>query len=228
MDSWKVLIADPSEDFRDALAGALDPRFRVLHCGRGDEALGLILRERPDLLILELSLPGLDGIGLLRQLDEPPRTLVVTNLNTLFVQAALVELRIQYALLKTCSMTTIAQRALELMEMDRTTALSRQACTMLESLGLPCGRQGFQHLLTGLPLLTADRDQRLGKELYRQIARQSNASVTGVEKAIRDTIQAGWENGDPQVWQRFFPGCTRCPKNKEFLFHIADLLRRSA
>lgn len=228
MEPWKVLIADPSEDFRAALTRELEGTFQVFTCARGDDALALVRREKPDVLILELALPGLDGIGLLRQLKEKPRILVATDLNTPFVCGALVELGIQYALMKPCPVSTVAERALDLMRIDRSGPLNRSTCQLLEQLGLPSSRQGFQHLLTGLPLLTMDRDQRLGKELYRQIAQLDGVTAGSVEKTIREAIQIGWDNGDPQVWQQFFPGCTRCPKSKEFLFRLADVLRRSA
>lgn len=229
MPRWKVLIADPEESFRDALARALEPDFQVLTCIRGDEALALIRQENPDVLILELSLPGLDGLGLLRSLDRKPQILVVSDfLDSPFIRGSLAQLGIQYALRKPCPIRTVAERASDLIAMEQNLALSRSAYELLDSLGLPCGRQGFQLLLTGLPLLAADRDQRLSKELYQQIALRCNTTGTSVEKAIRDTIRSGWESGNPEVWQRCFPGSSRCPRNKEFLFRMADILRRGA
>ena len=229
MRSRKVLIADPDEVFRTALTKALEPEFTVCSCSRGDEALDQIRQEMPDVLVLELSLPGLDGIGLLRRLEQRPQILVVSDyLNTDFVRGCLLQLGIQYALLKPCLIGTVAERVRDFVAVNQNLPLSRSAYELLESLGLPCGREGFQHLLTGLPILASDRDQRLSKELYQQIALQNRATPTSVEKAIRDTIRSGWETGDPESWQKCFPGYTRCPRNKEFLFHLADILRRGA
>src|SRR5579863_400700 len=39
----------------------------------GDEALALCERERPDALMLDLAMPGLDGLGVLRALQQPGR-----------------------------------------------------------------------------------------------------------------------------------------------------------
>ena len=229
MYSWKALIVDPSEEFRTALTRALEPDFLVTSCGSGDEALSYIRRDMPDVLILELSLPGLDGIGLLRQLERKPQILVVSEcLDTVFVQNSLLQLGIQYALRKPCQIRTVAERAADLIAMRQNLPLSLSAYELLEKLGLPCSREGFQHLLTGLPILVSDRDQRLGKELYQQISQQNRATPASVEKAIRDTIRSGWESGNSELWQEYFPGYTRCPKNKEFLFRLADILRRGA
>ena len=45
------------------------------------------------------------------------------------------------------------------------------------------------------------------------------------EKAIRETVRRGWQEGNRREWNRCFPGIVRCPSNREFLFRIADLLR---
>lgn len=225
MEGRKVLIADPSEDFRHALTQMLLPDFQVRCCSRGDRALELAREWVPDVLVLELSLPGLDGIGLLRQLKLMPAVLVVTDLNTPFVRSVLEELGVQYAMLRTCAVQTVADRVHELSRLCIGQSRDSGAVQLLSHLGVPNSRQGFQHMLTGLPDLVRQRDQRLSKELYQIIASRSSATSASVEKAIRDAIRAGWDTGDRSVWQQYFPGCTRCPRNKEFLFRIADLLR---
>lgn len=228
MEMPKILIVDPSEEFRSALTAALDPSLQVFNCTRGDEALPLIRQLQPDVLVLELQLQGLDGIGLLRKLDRIPRTLIVTALASPYVLGSLEQLQVQYVLLKSCPISVAAERVLELARMQEAPALPQQEAhtlALLDSLGLPGTRQGFQHMLTGIPLLVTQRDQRMTKELYPIIARENNATSRSVEKAIRDTIRAGWEQGSRDTWLQYFPGQDRCPGNKEFLYRMADLLR---
>lgn len=225
MEPRKALIADPSEEFREALAQALSPGFRVRCCGRGDEALGLLTSEKPDLLILDLALPGLEGISLLEQLPERPPVLVVTDLINPYIQSALARLGVEYAIRKPCPIQSAADRAFDLVRPGRT---SRElACLQkaLTGLGIPGGRQGFQHLLTGLPLLAEQRDQRLSKELYVSIAALDNSTPAAVEKSIREVIHQGWASGSRREWNHLFPAQSRCPRNKEFLFHMAHLIR---
>lgn len=57
-----ILIADPSELFTEALSHALAPRFHVHICHNGVDALRLLQELRPDILILQLTLPYIDGI----------------------------------------------------------------------------------------------------------------------------------------------------------------------
>lgn len=225
MDPRTAFIADPSEEFREALTLALTPGFRVRCCTRGDDALAMLTRETPDLLILDLSLPGLEGISLLEQLEVRPTVLVVTDLINPYVYDSLVRLGVAYAIRKPCSIQSVADRAFDLVRQPRVPQEPDCLQKVLTQLQLPSGRQGFQHLLTGLPLLARKRDQRLSKELYETIALLDHSTPSAVEKAIREVIREGWENGDRREWNRYFPGFVRCPRNKEFLFRIADLLR---
>lgn len=225
MQPRKVLIADPAQEVREALTEALCPDFRVICCCRGDEVPALLASEKPDLLILELSLQGLDGISLLEQLPERPPVLVVSNSLTDYVRGALLRLNVEYAIQKPCSIRAVAARARDLVQNIR--APQSPACLRetLIRLGLPSWRNGFGHLLTGLPLLARNRDQQLSKELYEAIARLDHTTAAAVEKAIREVIREGWHCGDRREWNRLFPGHSHCPRNKEFLFRLADLLR---
>ncbi len=63
----KLLIADCSEDYRTALANALTDHYHVLCCRTGTEALDILRRENPDILVLDLMLPELDGLTLLER-----------------------------------------------------------------------------------------------------------------------------------------------------------------
>lgn len=225
MEPRKALIADPSEEFREALTLALSPGFQVITCARGDEVPALLASEKPDLLILELSLPGLDGISLLEQLKARPPVLVVTDLINPYVHGALVRLEVEYAIRKPCPIRAVADRAFDLVRPLGSAQAPEALQETLIRLGIPCGRHGFQHLRTGLPLLAQNRDQQLSKELYETIAALDHSTPAAVEKAIREVIRRGWSGGDRREWNRLFPGHTRCPGNKEFLFRLADLLR---
>ena len=74
-----VLVVDDESEIRNSLRGVLnDEGLRVLEAGGGQEALELVRRERPELVLLDVWMPDVDGIELLRQLrSEPDRPQVV-------------------------------------------------------------------------------------------------------------------------------------------------------
>ena len=229
MDRQTVLIADPGEEVVLALTELLQPEFRVLSCRDGAEALALVDREQPELLILELSLPRMDGITLLRELsrrDILPRILVYSDSLTHYVLCALRDLPVDYTMRKPTPVQMVAEHARELLQPPSPEITDWWLTDLLIQLGIPYPSQGFRHIMTALPLLADSPDQFLGKALYLEIAHRNQVSFESVEKAIRDALHSGWKKGDRSTWLRYFPDAQEAPKNKPFLTRIATLLCR--
>jgi two-component system, LytTR family, response regulator len=75
----RVVIADderPARSFLAALLRAFDDVVVVAEAASGKEALAAIERERPDLALLDLQMPELDGIGVVRMLKKQEMPLV--------------------------------------------------------------------------------------------------------------------------------------------------------
>lgn len=78
-----ILIANPSELFTEALSQALASRFHVHICHNGTDALDLLQELRPDILILQLNLPYIDGLTVLRDsYYKAPITIALTTIVT--------------------------------------------------------------------------------------------------------------------------------------------------
>ena len=68
-----ILLADANEEFRAMLGGCIaqSGEFALAgSTGDGTEALRLIRQQAPDLAVIDLVLPGVDGVGILRQVRE--------------------------------------------------------------------------------------------------------------------------------------------------------------
>jgi DNA-binding NarL/FixJ family response regulator len=77
----RVLTVDDQPLFRDAaraVIGAMDGFESVAEVPRGEDALALVARLRPDLVLVDVALPGIDGLETSRRLAEvEPQPLVI-------------------------------------------------------------------------------------------------------------------------------------------------------
>ena len=69
-----VLVCEDEDVLRELMRVALGPRFAVLEAADGPTALALALRERPDAMLVDLMLPGLAGVELIRRVRDDPAT----------------------------------------------------------------------------------------------------------------------------------------------------------
>jgi CheY-like chemotaxis protein len=66
----RVLIAEDNEDIMIVFSYALTGKFEVEMATNGQEALDMIEREAPDLLVLDINMPKLSGIDVLEALQR--------------------------------------------------------------------------------------------------------------------------------------------------------------
>lgn len=67
----KVLVVDDHDDTRRVMRWMLEQRgYKVTEAADGREAVAVALRERPDLILMDLSMPGLDGFEAIRDVRE--------------------------------------------------------------------------------------------------------------------------------------------------------------
>ena len=83
-----ILVIDDDEDARRMVSDLLETEgYRVLSAGSGPDALKLLPGEAPDLIILDLMMPGMDGFDFLRALANSGlargvRVIVLTALDS--------------------------------------------------------------------------------------------------------------------------------------------------
>ena len=82
MSLGKVLIVDDEPDVRQLLYDFLTGRdYEVILAAGGLEAIDMVRREKPDLVLLDVVMPGMSGVETLRciaEIDPPVRVIMVT------------------------------------------------------------------------------------------------------------------------------------------------------
>lgn len=251
----RVLIADPNEDMRLMLTDVLDAEEDMTVAGYaadGLETLAQIRELDPDVVLLELVLPRLDGLGVLRKLnesEEKPAVLVLTGFVNAQVVAESAELGAAYFISKPCDTSELLERIRQFgrtRQQPRTALLQRQGQTpapvrnepslesvvteIIHEIGVPAHIKGYQYLREAIILTINDMDaiNAVTKVLYPEVARKFNTTPSRVERAIRHAIEVAWDRGDVETLQKFFgytvSGVKGKPTNSEFIAMIADNL----
>ena len=239
MDQHTVLIADSSEDFCDQLQDILRWVCHVRSAQKGSKALKLLRDQPPDILVLDLMLPELDGISILKALSASgrrPIVLATTCLVTDYILQAAQQLNVDYLLVKPCDIHATAARIQEQLHRLEPPApddsdLKFRISGLLFMMGISPKLQGFRFLREAIAQVLLKPGQSVTKELYPAVARCCGTEGSHVERSIRGAIQDGWERRDPRIWQLYFPpdgrGLRQRPTNAVFINRIADGLRIS-
>jgi DNA-binding NtrC family response regulator len=78
---YKILIVDDEASFRTSLKGALKKEYQIVEAANSEEALNQVAESPPDVVLLDISMPGVDGLEALRKiraLDDFPAVIMVT------------------------------------------------------------------------------------------------------------------------------------------------------
>ena len=236
-----VLLADANEEFRMMLEEAIEQagEFDVAAVsGDGQEALRLVEEKRPDLLLMDVALPGLDGLGLLQALREQegerPKVIVVSAFCGERVQADAEKLGVCYYLPKPCEPNSLVERMRSIFEQspapqeDRRGRLKNRVTAVIHEIGVPAHIKGYQYLREAIMIAVEDMEviNAVTKVLYPAVAKRFGTTPSRVERAIRHAIEVAWDRGDLETLQKYFgytvSNAKGKPTNSEFIAMIAD------
>ena len=228
----KLLIAEASEPFSDALEEIFRNEFELRVCHDGETALELLQSFQPEVLILNFMLPFKDGLTVLQQSAHRPEVILgISPYMNAYTEQTATTLGVQYTMI----MPTVQALRVRLMDMVATITREKptpaqQTAIFLHMLGFHTHLDGYQQLCLAIPLYAQDPEVRLSKELYPAIARQVGCrDGRSVEHSIRKAIEAAWKRRNRIVWAKYFTpnpsGDISCPTNKAFICRMAELLK---
>ena len=230
----KILIADASEQWRELLEHAMDGQYLVRTSPDGPRTLQLAAEFEPDMLVMDLMLAGIDGLGVLKALEGSPtrpRVIVTGRYFSNFITNALERYQVDDLILKPCAVRTITERVEEVLAQVEEAPVrfldpEDYITGLLVDLGAPTSQQGFRFLRTGILLMMADPGQQLTKSLYPAIADVYGTSHQNVEKGLRTTVRTAWLKRRDSVWRGYFPpapgGQIPKPTAGQFLRRLTD------
>ena len=249
MEKIKLLLIDDDK----SLVGMMKEYFSSNHAGievvytayDGKEGMKLVKDKQDDydLIILDLVMPKLDGLGVLEKMNEEKinqKVIVLTSYNSPEMIRKISEYGVSYYLLKPFDLPELEKRILEVVdkekERNKTIDLYKHnlqvsITNILHELGVPSHIKGYQYIKESI-MIVYDKPNIVGgitKELYPEVAKKYDTTVSRVERAIRHAIEVSWNRGSWDLMEEIFGHSIDIdkakPTNSEFIVTVADKLK---
>lgn len=221
----KVLVADENKELiksEKALIGECQNVSEILVANNGEEAVESILRNKPDVVVLDVLLSGVDGFAVIEEVKKnniETKFIVISALSSdTFVQKAM-NLGVEYYMIKPVSPSLVAKRVLDVMNIDNNQSreivkvktpekhevfdesknrqLEEKITNIFITVGIPAHIKGYYFLREAIKMAIDNPEiiNSITKQLYPSIAERFSTSASKVERAIRHAIEVAWNRG---------------------------------
>ena len=233
----KVLIVDDNKEFRNMLNEYILIQKDMIVTGMaedGVEALNLIQEKKPNLVILDMIMPNLDGLGVLESLntmnlEQMPRIIVLSAVGHDKITQRAMSLGADYYIIKPFDLETLIQRIRQLVNdtiyredekkaityINNTESLVNEIqptdmiteiTNIIHEIGIPAHIKGYMYLREAIYMLVNDIGllSSVTKELYPSIGKKFNTTASRVERAMRHAIDVAWSRGQIETINKIF------------------------
>ena len=249
MNNTKILIADENQISRGLLKDELKELgyINILEASNGEEALSIIENSLPDIVLIDVLLSKLDGIGVVRQVKrtmgaDSPAFIVMSLVGNHNILIEANNAGASLCMIKPVNAESLAHHIENLLPTNALATsqysedyavsdLEAQVTKIIHQIGVPAHIKGYQYLRTAILLTVNDGEiiNSVTKILYPTVAKKYQTTTSRVERAIRHAIEVAWDRGDVDVLNSYFgytiQGNRGKPTNSEFIAMIADNLR---
>lgn len=198
----------------------------------GAEAYQLIKQKAPDIMVLDLVMPKIDGFTLIEQIKQDktirkmPRFILTTSAHNDQIMATAFRMGVSYFLLKPYDPKMLANRVKQLTGMEWEPERENQdekVCAavttsgteaefeivikdMLHQLGIPAHLRGYRYMVTAIRAAMEDDEmlECVTKVLYPHVAKEHGSTASRVERALRHAIEVAWSRGSIEAQDRLF------------------------
>lgn len=258
MSKINVAIADDNENVVNSLTRIFSEDKEIEVVGTASDGLrvmNIIQEKAPDVVLLDLIMPKLDGLGVLERIkhdwkeDKIPAFIVLTAIGQDTLTEKVFAAGANYYLMKPFDETVLLSRVKSVrgmgMKNDEPSKAASQAnkehrkernleadvTNIIHEIGVPAHIKGYQYLRDAIMMSVDDGEMlnSITKLLYPSIAKRHKTTPSRVERAIRHAIEVAWSRGKMDTIDELF-GYTVSngkgkPTNSEFVALIADKIR---
>ena len=226
-----ILVADDNNEFTMTLSNYLEQEEEMEIIGiakDGNEAYEMAEKLHPDILLLDIIMPHLDGLGVLEkisssEMEKKPLCIILSAVGQDKITQKAISLGAQYYIVKPFDIAPEKRR-----DQGNLEAL---VTNVIHEVGVPAHIKGYQYLREAIMMAIKDNDviNQITKQLYPDIAGKYHTTPSRVERAIRHAIEVAWGRGQADTVENIFGYTVSAnrgkPTNSEFIAMIADKLR---
>lgn len=239
-----VLIADDNEDFCDILSEYLERQQDIEVVGiakDGLEAVELISQKAPDVVVLDIIMPHLDGLGVLEKLntinlEKFPKIIILSAVGQDRITQRAINLGADYYVIKPFDFEVFIERIRQTMGnstanvekkrpavinqhkslINNSRSLEAEITNIIHEIGVPAHIKGYLYLREAITMVVGNVEllSAVTKELYPSIAKKYNTTASRVERAIRHAIEVAWSRGKVDTINNLFGYTINTDKGK--------------
>ncbi|MFX3616339.1 MAG: sporulation transcription factor Spo0A [Sporolactobacillus sp.] len=230
----KVSLTDDNQELITLISEYLETQEDIEIVGtakNGQECLEMLKEVSPDVLLLDIIMPHLDGLGVLEELRageylHKPKIIMLTAFGQEDVTKKAVELGAAYFILKPFDMENLVNQIRQVagkaqkqpLFTHRSTAqtarkrlttahdLNANITNIIHEIGVPAHIKGYMYLRAAITMVYQDIELlgSITKVLYPDIAKKYKTTPSRVERAIRHAIEVAWSRGDVDAISNLF------------------------
>ena len=234
MSRWSVAIADDNERMVVILDGILrqDEDLQIVGVARnGEEACRIIKEKEPDIVLLDIIMPKLDGLSVMEKVGQDmnmkkkPEFVVISAIGQERITEDAFLLGASYYIMKPFDHEMLLNR-IQSLKTDRQRKrteirkvapyetkmayiernLETDVTNMIHEIGVPAHIKGYQYLRDAIMMAVEDMSMlnSITKILYPTIAKNHQTTPSRVERAIRHAIEVAWSRGKMDTIDELF------------------------
>lgn len=241
-----VVIADSECEIIARQLNTNTTRGRINISGKADDgesAVEAIIKYKPDVVLVDICLPVIDGLGVIERIKETKGYedtifIVVTSVGSQYLIRCAFELGASFYVLKPYNTEQLTSRIQQIygrkreleyeiseeltnvsgkvVELTAARDIESDVTNIIRDIGIPANIKGYQYIREGIIMAVNDINMLnyITKLLYPTIAKKYKTTSSSVERAIRHAIEVAWNRGQIDVINDIFGYTVNAGKGK--------------